>query len=274
MLGVGEGTSSLVDTSAITDQGKALVGQIDAIAEKGEEKGKALVSQADAIAEKGASLVDEGAASAVQGINEVLDAPQTEMAVQEAATNTKEVAEDLLETFNEPFEDPNFKKEVEKAADNAAEGATIVLKAMDKPIDVAIDKTSESFTKMGSAIAAGSVKVATDALAAVPGFGAIFDLGRMLNDGSKAVASVVEAGSEIIETGSDMVISSADSIQGAMDEFKNLGKSIKEKNDIENRVNESISDFTNTPPSGGGKTRRRLFKKRRGRKTKHVRFAI
>lgn len=257
---VSQGTS-LLGLGQATDQGSSLVGEVA-------DQSKALVGEA---ADQGVALADQGAALAVQGVNEVLDAPQTEMAVQEAATATKEVAEDLLETFNEPFEDPNFKKEVKEAADNAAEGATIVLKAMDKPIDVAIDKTSESMTKMGSAIAAGSVKVATDALAAVPGAGAIFDLGRMINDASRAAASVVEASAEIVETGSDMVITSVDSVKGAVDDFKNLGK---EKTDIENRVNNSINDFTNPQPTVGGKTRRRLFKKRGGRKTKHVRFAI
>jgi len=240
-------------------------------------QGSSLIEEGASIVGEGTALVDQGAATAIQGVNEVLDSPQTEMAIQEAANSTKEITEDLLETFNKPFEDPNFKNEVKEAADNVAEGATIVLKALDKPIDIAIDKTNKSLVKMGEAVAAGSVKVASDALAAVPGFGAIFDLGRMINDGSRAAASVVEAGSEIVETGSDLVTSSIQSVEGAIDDFKNLDSTIKQKNNIQSRVNQSISDFTkpNYPNSIiGGKTRKRFFKKRKGRKTKHVRFAL
>lgn len=241
------------------------------------EKGASMLEEGASALGEGAALVDQGAATAVQGINEILDAPQTEMAVQEAAEATKEITEDLLENFNKPFEDPNFKKEVKEAADNAAVGATIVLNALDKPIDMAIDKTNKSMVKIGEAVAAGSVKVATDALASVPGFGAIFDIGRMINDGSRAAASVVEAGSEIIETGSDLVTASIDSVENAMEDYKNLGSTIKEKSNIQNRIDKSINDFTkpNYPKSIiGGKTRKRLFKKRNGKKTKHVRFAF
>lgn len=220
--------------------------------------------------------------NAIESVNEVLAAPQVQETIAEAAENTKEVTEDLLEKFNEPFEDPMFKNELKEAAENVSLGAEIVLKAADKPIDIAIDKAAESFTKIGEAAATSAIKIGTDVLATLPPpLGTIVDIGRMVNDSTRAASAIVEAGSEVIETGSDLVVETLNNIENEVQKVGELKEKMKEKMSIENRLNNSIENFKNPLPQYGGKniTRKRLFK--RGKinranklKSKRVRFAF
>ena len=138
---------------------------------------------------------------------------------------------------------------------------------------------NEATGKALGGIAGTGIKVATDMMAAVPYVGAVVEMGKIINDTSKGVSAVVEAGSEVAETSSDLV---TDSIENFKDEYKkaeNLKSSISEKGKITNRVNDSINDFEETTKNpteylkgGGGKTRKRNLK-RKG-KSKRVRFHI
>ena len=85
------------------------------------------------------------------------------------------------ENINDKFDNPEFKKELSESIDNAADVAEITIKAMDKPIDAAIVKLNDAGTKAASGIGAGAIKVGTDMLGAIPGFGAIIDLGKIIN---------------------------------------------------------------------------------------------
>jgi hypothetical protein len=129
------------------------------------------------------------------------------------------------------------------------------------------------------------IKVSTDAMAAVPGLGAVIELGKMANDASAAAGDVVEAASQATSSVSKVVEDTSKNIEegvqkleekknmkGGMSKLKEINKdSIK----ISNRVNNSINMFENplqTNKKGGYKTKRRLFKNKP--KTKRVRFAI
>lgn len=222
------------------------------------------------------------ASNAIESVNEVLAAPQVQETIAEAAENTKEVTEEILEKINTPFEDESFKNELQETAENVSLGAEIFLKAADKPIDMAIDKASESLSKMGEAAATSAVKIGTDVLATLPPpIGTVVDIARMVNDSTRAASSIVEAGSEVVETGSDLVIETVNNIQDELKKVGDLKEKIKEKTSIENRLNDSIENFKNPIPQYGGKkmTRKRLFKKgkmnRNNRlKSKRVRFAF
>ena len=225
------------------------------------------------------SSVNNSSSSLIGDMNDVLKAPLISDTVSKAADDTKEITENLMDSINDRFDDPNFKKELTETMNNTAEIATISLKAMDKPIDEAIDKVNEATGKALGGIAGTGIKVATDMMAAVPYVGAVVEMGKIINDTSKGVSAVVEAGSEVAETSSDLV---TDSIENFKDEYKkaeNLKSSISEKGKITNRVNDSINDFEETTKNpteylkgGGGKTRKRNLK-RKG-KSKRVRFHI
>lgn len=215
-------------------------------------------------------VVNNTIETTLNNVNELLQSPEISENIELAAEETKEITEKLLDKINEPFEDPNFEKKLEKTSEKLANTANILIDAADKPIDKALDKASESLYKMGSAAATSSVKIASDVLATIPGVGAIFDVARIINDSSKAVASVSEAGSELIQTGSDLVGETSKNLSELLE------TQIKEKNQIQNRINNSTNNF-NIPieqiQKGGYKKTRRFLRKRK-MKSKRVRFAI
>jgi hypothetical protein len=139
--------------------------------------------------------------------------------------------------------------------------------AMNKPIDKAIDKFNQAGEEATSGILSGAIKVGTDALAAVPGAGAIVEMGKIINDTSKAVGSVVEAGSEAVSTASDLFTETNENIKKGLAE---LEEKKKDALNIANRTNDSIHQFenpissintksilkNNQQVSSGGKTRK------------------
>ena len=221
------------------------------------------------------SNVSDVGATVIDNLKEVIGSPQVSENVSAAAEQTADITENLLENINDKFDNPEFKKELSESIDNAADVAEITIKAMDKPIDAAIVKLNDAGTKAASGIGAGAIKVGTDMLGAIPGFGAIIDLGKIINDSSKAVSAVVEAGSEATETASDLFIETNENMKEGL---KDLEEKKKESAQLINRTDESVSQFeqkpnTSTILSGGGKSRRYLFKKGKGKKTKkRVRF--
>jgi hypothetical protein len=224
--------------------------------------------------------VNDSSASLIGDMNDVLKAPLINDTVTQAADDTKEITEDILENVNKTFDDPKFKKEVTDTMDNAAEFATIGIKAMDKPIDEAIDKVNEATGKALGGLAGTGIKVATDMMAAVPYVGAVIEMGKIVNDTSKGISAVVEAGSEVAETSSDLVTNSIENFKDEYKKAEDLKSSINEKGKITDRVNDSIDDFEETTKNpkeylkGGGSSRTRKRKSKRKANSKRVRFAF
>jgi len=261
------------------------------------------VSGAKEIGSDIVNVFNKGSAAVIGNINDVLESPQVEASVSEAASETAEIGEKLLENFNEKLSTPELKEEAKEALENAADYAEIAVEALDKPLNKAIDQLNADGTKAASGIATGVIKVGTDAMAAVPGIGAVIELGKMANDASAAAGDVVEATSKAASTVSNVVADTTKNIEegiNKLEEEKNISENVgenvgqnmsvnesmkggmsklKEINKdglkIYNRVNNSINAFENPlqpNKKGGYKTKRRLLKNRP--KTKRVRFAI
>ena len=261
------------------------------------------VSGAKEIGSDIVNVFNKGSAAIIGNINDVLESPQVEASVSEAASETAEIGEQLLENFNEKLSTPELKEEAKEALENAADYAEIAVEALDKPLNKAIDQLNADGTKAASGIATGVIKVGTDAMAAVPGIGAVIELGKMANDVSAAAGDVVEATSKAASTVSKVVEDTSKNIEegvNKLEEEKNISENVgenvgenmsvnesmkggmsklKEINKdglkIYTRVNNSINAFENplqTNKKRGYKTKRRLFKNRP--KTKRVRFAI
>lgn len=226
-------------------------------------------------------VANKTAADAVGNVNEVLGSPQLNATVSEAAEDTSKIAENLLDQFNDKLNSPEMKRETEEVLDNIGDYAEITVKALNKPLDKAIDELNDAGTKALSGAVSGAIKVGTDAMAAVPYLGAIVELGKIVNDGSKAVGSVLEAGTDAVESVADLYSETAEGIKKGV---KELEAKKKEADEIMERTQHSIQKFekpfkniSSTPgmskvPTGGSKTKKKLFK-RRG-KSKRVRFAI
>jgi hypothetical protein len=220
------------------------------------------------------NVVNKTSAAVIDNVNEVLGSQAVSESVQEAANDTAEITGKLAEKFNDAMNNPEVKEQVEKAIDHAADIGTVIIQSSEKPLQEAAKVSVEAGNKALGAAGAGIIKVGTDMMGAVPGLGAVIELGKMLNDGSKAASAMVEAGSEAVEISSDAFIETSNNVKQGL---KELEEKKKMGDQISNRTTKSINNFENplsstTQSAGGRKTKRRLFKRKA--KSKRVRFAI
>ena len=269
----------------VTDKGLRLAGlqpikkgeekKVDESTKEVDKKINEISDAASGVVSDIVEVFDKGSAAVVGQINDVLESPKVENSVTEAAEETADISEKLLEKFNDKLSSPKLKEEAKIAIENAADYADIAVEAMDEPVNKAIDQLNEAGTKAASGAISGLVKVGTDALAAVPGAGAVIELGKIANDASAAVGDVVEATSDATSTVSKVVQQTSENINEGLDK---LNERKKEGEKILNRTNESIETFEHPigkkkeSKKGGSKTKRKLFK-RKG-KSKRVRFTI
>jgi hypothetical protein len=220
------------------------------------------------------NVADKASASIIENVNEVLGSDAVKETTKQAAEDTAAITTELLDNFNKTFDNPKVKREVKEALNNAGEVASVAVDAMKEPFNKVVDATAESLQKASSAAVSGAIKVGTDALAAVPFYGAIIDLGKMVNDGSKAASAIVEAGTEAAEVASDAFIDTKENFEKGLNEKKKISQQIH--NRTTNSINQfyNPTDITKNPDitKGGSKTKRKLFKRKY--KTKRVRFAI
>ena len=218
------------------------------------------------------NVADKTGAVILDNVNEVLGSDAVNETTEQVAENTAEIVQENLEVFNDALNNPEVKAEVEETIEHIGDVGAVVVEAAEKPIVKAVDVASNAAVKATGAALAGIIKIGTDAAAAVPGVGAVIEVGKMLNDGSKAASAVVEAGSEAVEVASDAFIETKEGIEKGLEVLEENKKTAQE---ISNRTTKSIDDFENpvsTITKGGRKTRRRLFKRKA--KSKRVRFSI
>ena len=218
------------------------------------------------------NVVDKTGAAIIDNVNQVLGSDTVKETTQQAAEKTADIVKEGAETFNEALNDPEVKAQVEEAIENAGEIGEVVVKAAEKPFSAAVDVAAESVSKASGAALSGIIKVGTDAMAAVPYIGSIIEVGKMLNDGTKAASAVVEAGSEAVEAGSDMFIATKENVEKGLEVLEEKKKMAEE---ISTRNDKSIKDFENpinSQSAGGRRTRRRLSKRKA--KSKRVSFSI
>lgn len=264
---ISNATSSAV--TSLADTGLKIVG-LERIDAQKEETAKNMENDASNIASNVTNIADKTSALLIKNVNEVLGSDAMKTTTKEAAQETAAITSELLDNFNQTFDNPKVKQEVKEALDNAGEVASVAVDALKEPFNKAVDVTAEAAQKATTAAVSGAIKVGTDAFAAVPFWGAIIDLGKMVNDGSKAASSIVEAGTQAVEVATDTFIDTKENFKKGL---KELDEKKKISQQIYNRTTNSINQFENpTIMKGGTKTKRRLFKRKL--KSKRVRFAI
>ena len=255
-----------------------------------ESASKGILSNVQSIGNDIASVVNKGSAAVIGNINGVLESPKIENSVTEAAKETVEIGTKLLKKFNKNLNNPEFKEATKEALDNAADYTKIGVEALNEPLDQAIDEINHAGNKAAAGVAAGVIKVGTDALGAVPGVGAIIDVGKMINDGTKAASTVVEAGTEAAETASELFLKTNEGIKKGIQELEEKKKeainianrtsdAINEFQtpslDLSEKLNKTVSDKVNKVASkvgGNKKSKKRLLNRKA--KSKRVRFAL
>jgi hypothetical protein len=191
-----------------------------------------IAAQASAIGADVVKVADGTSAAILENVNDVLESPKVEHSVVETAQQTAKDAVNLLNKVNEALDTPELKAAAETALNNAAAYTSIAVDAMDKPIDKVIDKVNESGAKAAAGVASGFVRVATDAAAAVPGAGAIIDIGKMVNDGSAAVGKVVEAASTSVENISDAVEETTENFKEGIEKLNEAKHALQDKANV------------------------------------------
>jgi uncharacterized phage infection (PIP) family protein YhgE len=195
-----------------------------------------IAAQATAIGADIVKVADGTSAAILENVNDVLESPKVERSVVETAKQSAKDAVNLLNKVNVALDTPELKAATEDALDNVADYAAVAVEAMDKPIDKAIDKFNEAGSEAAAGVASGLVKVATDAAAAVPGVGAIIDIGKMVNDGTAAVGKVVESASSTVEAVSDAVEETSENFKEGIDKLKRAENAVAEKIDMKTAV--------------------------------------
>ena len=232
-----------------------------------------LMSNAKNIGMDAMNIFDKGTGAIIANINDVLKNPKVNQGITDAAKETATIGIELLKKFNENVSTPEFKEQTKETMQNVAEISEVVLKKMDKPIDEAIDKLSESGNKIASAAAVGAVNAATDAAGAVPGLGAVIELPKLATDLANSASKITGAVSEASTTFKKVFDETSKNINEGILELK---KRQKEGLQIANRTKQSINKFQaplQTPlQTGGGKTKRKLYK--RNVTNKRVNFSI
>lgn len=212
--------------------------------------------------------------SALNTINNVLGSEVVSEHVKSAGEETAAITSKLADDFNAAMDDPIIKAKVEKAIENAGEISTVVAKAAEEPLKEVAKVGVEAGTKALSAASSGAIKVGTDMMAAIPGVGGIIELGKIINDSSKAASAIVEAGSDAIQTASDAFTETSENVKKGLNDLEEQKKLATQ---ISNRTTRSINQFENpinikNTITGGKKTKKRFFKRRH--KSKRVRFHI
>jgi methyl-accepting chemotaxis protein len=244
---------------------------------KVDEKIGKLSDAASGVASDVGNVLDKTGATVLNSANNILGSDEVKESTQVAAEKTADIVKELSKKFNDTLNKPEVKAQVKEALDNAGEVGEMVVEAAEKPFNKVVDVAAEQTPKIMGSLSAGIMKVATDMLGAVPFVGGIIDLGKAVNDGSKAISASVEAGSEVVEASADAITETTKNIEEGI---KELSDKKQESQEISNRTTNSINEFENPTTKvvpnqivgGSRKTRRRLTKRKL--KSKRVRFAV
>ena len=226
-------------------------------------------------------------ANMLDRVNKVLESNQPDdKGLEEVVQDTVSILNKHVSNFNNTMDDPVAKEELKKTIENASEIAYVIAQSAEKPLSKLIKVSFASSLDALRASISGAIKVLTDAMAAIPGVGAIIEIGKIANDSSKAVSAVVEAGSDITEATSDAIMETKDNYEQLMKEqeeklnsiqrvvgvgggYYSRGGAVKQYKTIHKQINatkhrtlKSIQDFVHQ-----NKTTRK-------NKEKHVHFAV
>jgi hypothetical protein len=201
------------------------------------------------------------AMAATTELDQALDKPieKTEGIIDEAVTDLKDGVVSVAETINKPFE--GVEQSVGKVVtDIGKEGAIIVdaakpaitelVVAAEEPLKKVEDDLTEVATDVGKKVGHGVTDIFFTSLSAVPGVGALMDLGLVANKVTKLVKETAEPIGKIVKTLSIVADKTAENIEkaekiedGTLN--KQGGSSNKQGGKILKRIHNSIKQFEN-----------------------------
>lgn len=160
-----------------------------------------------------ANILNKGLGIILNQVNTVLAAPGVQTTVDVEAARAAELVTDIFSRVAEKLKDPKLQEQARLAGDELAIYAKILVEAMREPLTELVGILSQAGLKATSAITVGIIKVVTDAMAAVPGIGAVIEVGKIANDVSRAVGDAVEAGSHATTAASKAVFDITENVK-------------------------------------------------------------
>ena len=197
-----------------------------------------------------ANILNKGLAMVLNQVNTVLAAPGVQTTVDVEAARATELVTDIFSRVAEKLKDPKLQEQARLAGDELTIYAKILVEAMREPLTELVGILSQAGLKATSAIIVGIVKVVTDAMAAVPGVGAVMEVGKIANDVSRAVGDAAEAGSNATTAASKAVF------------------------DITENVKQGLKNANQTPPASTGVTENPETEAPRGGGHKNMKQAL
>jgi hypothetical protein len=160
-----------------------------------------------------ANILNKGLALVLNQVNTVLAGSGVQTSVDAEAARATELVTDIFSRVAEKLQDPKLQQQARLAGDELAIYAKILVDAMREPLTELVGILSQAGLKATSAITVGIIKVVTDAMAAVPGLGAVIEVGKIANDVSRAVGDAAEAGSDATTAASKAVFDITENVK-------------------------------------------------------------
>ena len=142
--------------------------------------------------------------------------------------NQPQTIENKLHQIENIISNPEIKKEITKIGEVVGEAMKPYIKPLEEKI---IEKTEE----VGKELGTSAVKIALNTAEEIPGLGILIGTIRSLDQATKAGLSTINAFSEVSKETTDAINATA----------KNYKRLMGEKNQINERINNSISEFAN-----------------------------
>ena len=163
-----------------------------------------------------ADILNRGLGLILNQVNTVLSSSGVQTSVDTEAARATELVTDIFSRVAEKLRDPKLQEQARLAGDELAVYSEILVEAMREPLTELVGVLSQSGLKATSAITVGIIKVVTDAMAAVPGLGAVMEIGKIANDVSRAVGDAAEAGSNATTAASKAVFEVTENVKEAL----------------------------------------------------------
>jgi len=161
-------------------------------------------------------ILNRGLGLVLKQVNIVLASPGVQTSLDAEAARATELVTDIFSRVAEKLRDPKLQEQARLAGDELAVYAEILVEAMREPLTELVGVLSQSGLKATSAITVGIIKVVTDAMAAVPGLGAVMEIGKIANDVSRAVGDAAEAGSNATTAASKALFDVTENVKAAI----------------------------------------------------------
>jgi hypothetical protein len=179
-----------------------------------------------------ANILNKGLGIILNQVNTVLAAPGVQTTVDVEAARATELVTDIFSRVAEKLKDPKLQEQARLAGDELAIYAKILVEAMREPLTELVGILSQAGLKATSAITVGIIKVVTDAMAAVPGVGAVIEVGKIANDVSRAVGDAAEAGSNATTAASKAAFDITENVKQGLKNAASTGVTENPETDV------------------------------------------